>query len=190
MASAATLEIGQYKAETRDLSYESRSLNHEARDLVGLDRGLEDTGSALNADAEDLSNAMTELAADETKTEIEVNLSADVLFDFDKFNIKPEVNVALEKVALIIAKKRKGNVIITGHTDSKGSDGYNQVLSQRRADSVRDWLMQKGAVSGDVLLTLGMGESEPVAANANADGSDNPEGRKLNRRVGIVIETK
>ena len=148
------------------------------------------SGSGLQAESKQLAVALSDLKADVTETEIQVNLSADVLFDFDKFNIKPEADAALQNVALIIAKKRKGNVIITGHTDAKGSNSYNQKLSEQRAQSVRQWFVAEARLSGDLILTLGMGEGDPVAPNANSDGTDNPEGRKLNRRVGIVIETK
>lgn len=189
-ASAEVIQIGQYSAEIRGLVFQSSALQSRSSQITGLNNGLESSGSGLKAAAKDLAVAMTDLKADVTENKIQVNLSADVLFDFDKSNIKPEADAALQKVALIIARKRKGNVVITGHTDAKGSDSYNQKLSEQRAQSVRQWFMSKGQLSGDVILTLGMGENDPVASNSNSDGSDNPEGRKLNRRVGIVIETK
>ncbi len=190
LAIAETIQVGQYTAETREIFATSSALGWDSSQITGLNNGLGSTGSALKAEGAVLATAISELKADVSETTIQVDLSADVLFDFDKANIKPEADAALQKVVLIIASKRKGNVIITGHTDSKGSDSYNQRLSERRAESVRQWLIKKGKLSGDIMLTLGMGEAEPVAPNTNADGSDNPEGRKLNRRVGIVIETK
>jgi len=190
IAAAETIQVGQYFAEVRSLVSQSSELHIQSSLITGLNNGLENSGSGLKADAKDLAVAMTDLKADVTETEIQVNLSADVLFDFDKSSIKPEADAALQKVALIIAEKRRGNVIITGHTDAKGSDSYNQKLSEQRAQSVRQWFVAKGQLSGDVILTLGMGEGDPVAPNSNTDGTDNPEGRKQNRRVGIVIETK
>ena len=190
VATAETFQVGQYFAEARGLVSQSSVLHMQSSQITGLNNGLENSGSGLQADAKDLAVALVDLKADVTETEIQVNLSADVLFDFDKSSIKPEADAALQKVALIIAEKRKGNVIITGHMDAKGSDSYNQKLSEQRAQSVRQWFVAKGNLSGDVILTLGMGEGDPVAPNANSDGTDNPEGRKLNRRVGIVIETK
>lgn len=76
---------------------------------------------------------------------------------------------------------------IDGHTDSRGGDDYNMVLSQRRADSVKNWLVAAGAVGG-VLFAKGLGESKPIALNENPDGTDNPEGRQKNRRVEIVVK--
>lgn len=187
---AETMQVGQYFAEVRGLVSQSSAISFQSSQITGFNNNLEKSGSELQADAKDLEVALTDLKADVTETEIQVNLSADVLFDFDKSNIKPEADSALRKVALIIAEKRRGNVVITGHTDAKGSDNYNQKLSEQRAQSVRDWFVAQGQLSGVVILTLGMGEGEPVAPNINSDGSDNPDGRKLNRRVGIVIETK
>ena len=197
LATAETIQVGQYSAEvrgligtSRDIAGKSSLLQSDSSQITGLNSGLEGAGSELKADGAVLAKAITELKADVSETSIQVDLSADVLFDFDKSNIKPEADAALQKVVLIIASKRKGNVIITGHTDAKGSDSYNQQLSEKRAGSVRQWLIDRGELPGNVMVTMGMGESEPVAPNSNSDGSDNPEGRKLNRRVGIVIETK
>lgn len=73
------------------------------------------------------------------------------------------------------------------HTDGKGSDAYNQKLSERRADSVRQWLGQKEGLAQVKMTTQGFGAARPVAPNTNKDGSDNPEGRQKNRRVEIVL---
>ncbi len=78
-------------------------------------------------------------------------------------------------------------VIIADHTDSKGSDAYNQRLSEKRAESVKKWLSENAGISADTIKTVGYGETRPMAPNANSDGSDNPEGRQKNRRVEIVI---
>ena len=75
---------------------------------------------------------------------------------------------------------------IGAHTDSKGTDVYNLKLSDARAKSVVDYLIGKG-IAADRLESKGYGESKPVAENANADGSDNPEGRQKNRRTEFKI---
>jgi outer membrane protein OmpA-like peptidoglycan-associated protein len=72
------------------------------------------------------------------------------------------------------------------HTDSKGTDEYNQKLSQARAKSVVEYLVSKG-ISRSRLLAKGYGESVPAAENTNADGTDNPEGRQLNRRTEFKV---
>jgi outer membrane protein OmpA-like peptidoglycan-associated protein len=89
--------------------------------------------------------------------------------------------VKLDQVAKALLDVRARNLIVEGHTDSQGSDSYNQGLSQRRADAVRDYLVQRG-YPADRIQARGMGKSHPIADNAS------PEGRANNRRVEIVIE--
>lgn len=112
---------------------------------------------------------------------------SDTLFAFDKADLTPEAEVTLVKVAEQV-KESKGKVTIEGHTDGKGSDSYNQGLSERRARSVRDWLVSRKATAPGTPIA-GFGKRKPIAPNANADGSDNPDGRALNRRVEVVIAT-
>jgi outer membrane protein OmpA-like peptidoglycan-associated protein len=111
-----------------------------------------------------------------------------VLFDFDKATIRPQAATALHAVAEIIKGKGQGRVVrIDGHTDSKGSDTYNQKLSERRADSVKQWLSQKEGLGNLRMTTHGFGAKKPVAPNAKPDGSDDPGGRQKNRRVEILL---
>jgi len=110
-----------------------------------------------------------------------ITLSGDALFDFDKSNLRPDAVEALDN----IVKKYKGTSLqsmsIVGHTDSKGSDAYNQALSERRAASVREYLAAQG-LDGSKISTSGRGESEPAATN------DTAEGRQQNRRVSITAQ--
>lgn len=135
----------------------------------------------------DLATKVEGLAIEETETEVRIDLSGDILFDFDKATLRPEATPVLERVAETIRKYGKPMTRIDGHTDSRGGDDYNMVLSQRRADSVKNWLVAAGAVGG-VLFAKGLGESKPIALNENPDGTDNPEGRQKNRRVEIVVK--
>jgi outer membrane protein OmpA-like peptidoglycan-associated protein len=141
----------------------------------------------LATKAQDLQAESQDLKMKETDTEIRFELSGDVLFDFNQSNIRAAAEPSLEKVAAAIQEYPKAEVSIEGHTDSKGSDGYNQNLSLKRAESVKLWLIARG-VNGANLSTRGWGETKPVAPNQNADGSDNPEGRQQNRRVEIVVK--
>ena len=121
-------------------------------------------------------------------TEIRIELAADVLFDFDKAAILPKAQGTLHDVAGVIKEKGQGRgVRIEGHTDAKGTDAYNQKLSERRAEAVKQWLSQKEGLSGVKMTTQGFGTKRPVAPNTKPDGSDNPEGREKNRRVEIVL---
>lgn len=156
-------------------------------DIVALKSQTLDNAGTLKADVLSLDEAISNLGARVTKMAIIVDLQSDILFDFDKDAIKPAAEHALAQVALIIRKKGTGNVRIDGHTDAKGSKAYNQKLSERRADAVKKWLVKQGGIRDDRLITAGFGETKPVAPNTMPDGSDNPEGRALNRRVVITI---
>jgi outer membrane protein OmpA-like peptidoglycan-associated protein len=135
---------------------------------------------------EDLAGKVQDLQLKETDTEIRIELAADVLFDFDKAEIRPQAQQALKQVATVIREKAKGSVRIEGHTDSKGSDPYNQKLSVGRANSVKNWLVQKEGLKNTRFSTAGFGAKNPVASNTKPDGSDDPDGRQKNRRVEII----
>jgi outer membrane protein OmpA-like peptidoglycan-associated protein len=167
--------------KTLDLSFPVLDLQFPTRDIKS---SIESFGGAVQGT---VANTQ-ELQVKETATEIRIELAADVLFDFDKATIKPDAATALHNVAEIIKDKGKGrNVRIEGHTDGKGSDAYNQKLSERRADSVKLWLAEKEGLPQAKMTTQGFGAKKPVAPNAKPDGSDDPEGRQKNRRVEIVL---
>ena len=136
----------------------------------------------------DTSGEVRDLRVRETDEEIQIALNADVLFDFDKADLKADAKGTLEKAAAMIREKAaKGAAVrIGGHTDAKGKDAYNASLSLRRADSVKNWLAKDG-VKDVRFSTEGFGAKKPVASNTKPDGSDDPAGRALNRRVEIVI---
>jgi OOP family OmpA-OmpF porin len=112
-----------------------------------------------------------------------IRISAEVLFDFDKANLRPEAGPVLASVAKALTGT-KGTVTVNGHTDSKGADDYNLDLSQRRAQSVLAALQADGLTAP--LAARGLGETQPVAPNT-LKGKDNPAGRQLNRRVEILV---
>lgn len=134
-----------------------------------------------------INKVLKDLGAKQIGTEIQISLSGDILFDFDKWAIKKEADATLLKLAEGIEELRKKKIIIEGHTDSKGSEDYNLKLSQKRAEAVKGWFISKGVLKEIEFETKGYGESKPVAPNTKTDGSDNPEGRTRNRRVEIRI---
>lgn len=109
-----------------------------------------------------------------------------ILFDFSKADLSQESIDDIELVYKYLNENKDVTMEIIGHTDSKGLDMFNTRLSKKRAAEIKRYLVSKGIVS-DRLKAIGMGESQPVAANENADGTDNPEGRQQNRRVEFVI---
>jgi outer membrane protein OmpA-like peptidoglycan-associated protein len=139
---------------------------------------------------QDMGGKVQDLRVKETRSEIRIELAADVLFDFDKADILPKAEEALKQVAGVIREKAKGVVQIEGHTDSKGSEAYNQKLSERRANAVKDWLVSKEGLKNVRFATRGFGAKRPVAPNSKPDGSDDPDGRQKNRRVEIVVKKK
>jgi len=100
---------------------------------------------------------------------------SEVLFDFDSFILKPGAHFELGRVADVLIKYPLTNIRIEGHTDSTGSEQYNQILSEKRAGAVKNELVQRG-VSASRIQTIGFGESQPISSS-NA----------MNRRVNIVI---
>lgn len=137
---------------------------------------------------EDMGGKVQDLQVKETGEEIRIDLAADVLFDFDKADLRPAAQQTLHQAADIIWQKAKGTVRIEGHTDSKGNDAYNQKLSERRAASVKAWFTAKEGLGKVQFSTQGFGAKKPVAPNTKPDGSDDPEGRQKNRRVEIIIK--
>jgi outer membrane protein OmpA-like peptidoglycan-associated protein len=156
-------------------------------DIVGLEAGVAASPKEVKANVEDLKAAMRDLKAEETELEVRIDLSADVLFDFDKADIRPDAAEELAKAATIIRAHPGATVRVIGHTDSKGKDAYNQKLSERRAASVVAWLTEQGDLGNFAFAAVGKGESEPIAPNEKPDGADNPEGRQKNRRVEIIV---
>jgi outer membrane protein OmpA-like peptidoglycan-associated protein len=136
---------------------------------------------------EDVGGQVQQLQVRETATEMRIELPADILFDFDKADIRAAAEPALKQVADIIRQRRSGTAVIEGHTDGKGSASYNQKLSQRRAASVQKWLVEREGVKQVRFSAKGFGATRPVAPNTKRDGSDDPEGRQKNRRVEIVL---
>jgi outer membrane protein OmpA-like peptidoglycan-associated protein len=141
----------------------------------------------LNYRLDDLGGKVESLQVKETTTEVRIDLSADVLFAFDKADLLPEARQSLAQAAAIIREKAKGTVRIDGYTDAKGSESYNQHLSERRATSVENWFKQSGHLTSVSFVAKGFGAKNPVAPNTKPDGSDDPDGRQRNRRVEITI---
>jgi outer membrane protein OmpA-like peptidoglycan-associated protein len=139
---------------------------------------------------ENLAGQAQNLAVKETATETRIELPADILFDFDKADIRPSAADALKQVAGILRERAKGRVVIEGHTDSKGNHPYNQTLSERRAGSVEKWLVDREGLGQTKFAVQGFAETRPVAPNTKPDGSDDPDGRQKNRRVEIVFGTR
>lgn len=117
----------------------------------------------------------------EEKDRVTITLSGAVIFRTAKAELLPEAADKLNDVVDVLKSYPERDIIVNGHTDSRGSAAYNRKLSRRRAQSVKDYLTSQG-VEAQRIKAHGLGESQPVASN------DNPEGRANNRRVEIVVQ--
>ncbi len=109
-----------------------------------------------------------------------VTFKSDVLFDTDSAALKAGAHSEISRVARVLNEYPQTSIVVVGHTDSTGSEEHNQALSERRAQSVKNALIDQG-VSASRVTTVGYGETQPIASNYT------PEGRQMNRRVVVTI---
>jgi len=112
-----------------------------------------------------------------------------VFFEFNSSQVTKDSKIELDKLFSLLANNPTINVEIQGHTDSKGRNAYNKELSQKRAEAVREYVVNKG-INAKRITAKGYGEKQPIARNENTDGSDNEEGRALNRRIELKVVSK
>ena len=175
----------QAKDDVEKGTVQRQAVLTEARQLEA-DRNAQQAraASAQAQSAEDRAKALERELADlkgkKTDRGVVVTLG-DVLFDTGKATLKPGAYATIERLATVLKEDTSRKVMIEGHTDSVGSDEYNQALSERRAQSVQAALFERG-VDASQISTVGKGESTPVANN------DSPVGRQQNRRVELVFQ--
>ena len=136
-------------------------------------------GSYMDKQEEELNAALANSEAASIKRTQDVLIAtfkSALLFDFDSFSLKPGANTEISKVANVLIKYPDTLIDVEGHTDSKGSETYNQTLSEKRAKAVKDILVQHGVASSRIQIH-GYGESQPISSED-----------ALNRRVNIVIK--
>ena len=114
-----------------------------------------------------------------------ITLEDSVLFDFGSSDLRSEGSTTLTNLATVIKDSKAPKVQVQGHTDSVSDDASNQTLSEQRAKAVTEALTSNGVTAS--IESVGYGETKPVAPNENSDGSDNPAGRRLNRRVEVFV---
>ena len=158
-----------------------------AQELTGEAIALEFKVLDLIFRVEDLGGRVQSLQVRETATETRIELPADILFDFDKAEIRATAEPALKQAADVLRQRARGTVTIEGHTDSKGTPPYNQRLSDRRAKSVQQWLVEREGLRSVRFAVKAFGADRPAVPNTKPDGTDDPDGRQKNRRVEIVF---
>ncbi len=135
-----------------------------------------------DVDEEQVVQEITEKTVEEV---IEIETKA-ILFGFDAYSLTPEARNEISKYLEALKQDSEVSLKISGFTDALGPENYNIMLSKRRADAVKKYIVEKG-IPEKKIETVGKGEQNFIAKNSNADGSDNPEGRKYNRRVEIEL---
>jgi len=150
---------------------------------------VESSGKAagVRRNASSLTGAVSDLNVRMTDLSLIVELPSDVLFEFDQATLSPAAKTQLTQAADSIRAGGEGTIKVVGHTDSKGSEEYNDALSLRRAEAVRDWFAERVGIRQREFEVEGLGEKDPIASNTNADGSDDPDARARNRRVDVII---
>jgi outer membrane protein OmpA-like peptidoglycan-associated protein len=137
-------------------------------------------GKKMDKQAEEIKNQVPNAKVERVGEGIEVEFESKVLFDFDQSGLKAAAKTSLNDLATILKKYPDTNIEIQGHTDSKGSDAYNEALSQRRANAVMIYLIDRG-IPNSRMNPRAMGEKYPKYTN------DTEEGRAQNRRVEFLI---
>ena len=129
-----------------------------------------------------------------TQTEVNTTLNSgdmlainSIMFVYGQVKLLEESQPELDKIVNYMKEYKDAKLVINGHTDSKGKAAYNRRLSAARAHKIRSYLRNEG-IKNSRMETHGYGESEPIADNQNADGSDNPSGRQKNRRVEFTVK--
>jgi outer membrane protein OmpA-like peptidoglycan-associated protein len=153
--------------------------SREAQNAEGQVQNAQNQADAAKAQLAQTQQQLADLQAKQTDRGVVVTLG-DVLFDTGQASLKPGADLALDRLATYMTAHPQTKIVVEGHTDSIGSDEYNDALSQRRADAVAHALIARG-VSPDDVRAIGRGKSYPVATN------DSSAGRQQNRRVEIVF---
>jgi outer membrane protein OmpA-like peptidoglycan-associated protein len=185
-ASKDKAEFEKRHAETlAALAAEKASKEKAEADLQKQQAEIEKQKQDISESQKRTADALAELSKLAAVTEEErglvVTLSGSILFRSAEATLMSSAQKKLDQVTKALLAVRARNIIVEGHTDSRGSESYNQNLSQRRADAVRDYLVQKG-YPADHIQARGKSKGSPIADNAS------PEGRANNRRVEIIIE--
>ncbi|MFZ6012853.1 MAG: OmpA family protein [Bacteroidota bacterium] len=173
-----------------------RVYENENYDLIGETDGYlvkrsPYTTKGKSVDPQTLKELVTNITLDTMLVldKIELNkifVLENIYYDYDKFNIRPDAAKELDKLVQLLADNPEIKIELSSHTDSVDTESYNLDLSQKRAQSAVNYLMQRG-IGPDRLVAKGYGESKPIARNTNPDGTDNPKGRQRNRRTEFKI---
>ncbi|MBN1825550.1 MAG: OmpA family protein [Candidatus Eisenbacteria bacterium] len=137
-------------------------------------------GDYMDDQAEEMERDLEGARVERVGEGIKITFDSGILFDVNKSDLRPVAQENITSLGAILAKYPDTDILIEGHTDSDGSEEHNQTLSERRANSVKAYLLQNGVKSAR-MTTIGYGETQPVASNETS------EGKQQNRRVEVAI---
>ena len=172
--------------EQRELLEKKRqTLAEQEKKLAVTQQELETERERRKEAEERLAKAKSRLEQfaklEEDKDRMVITLTGEVIFELNESTLRKRAKARLNQVAEVLLADRDRELTVEGHTDSQGKEDYNEKLSQKRAESVRDYLVSQG-IAEDRIKAIGKGERDPVAEN------DTAEGRAMNRRVEIIAE--
>ena len=176
---ARTREADQATQRANMAQQQAMSAEQRAAQQQAAARSAQESARSAQERVGVLEGQLRDLEAQQTERGLLVTLG-DVLFAFDKAELSAQAAPRLDKLAGFLTQFPERQMLIEGYTDSVGNDSYNRNLSERRAQAVRDALVQRGVASARI-TARGYGKAHPVADNGSADG------RAMNRRVEIVI---
>lgn len=171
--------LADRKVDTAAALAQARLLEDKRKEISGQATAAQLASRTQEAEA--LRRQLADLNAKQTERGLVVTLG-DVLFETGKADLRGTATANLSKLSGFLAQYPDRSLVIEGHTDSVGSDSFNQVLSQNRADAVKAFLLNQGVASNRI-TAVGKGESSPIASN------DTSSGRQMNRRVEVIIAT-
>ena len=137
-------------------------------------------GRHMDKQAEEMERDIEGAKIERVGEGIKITFDSGILFETNSATLQSAAKTNISKLSVILNKYPDTNILVTGHTDSDGTEQYNQTLSESRAKSVSDYSMSQG-INSSRLSLIGLGETEPVASNESADG------KQLNRRVEIAV---
>lgn len=137
-------------------------------------------GRRMDKQAEELREDLKGAKVERVGEGIKITFDSGLMFDVNSYQLRPATQANLSEMAGTLNKYENTNILIEGHTDSSGTDSYNQTLSEQRASSVTQYLIDQGVAVGRI-TAVGYGESQPIADNATT------EGKQQNRRVEVAI---
>jgi outer membrane protein OmpA-like peptidoglycan-associated protein len=178
-----TLDLSYVAQRKAQIAVAKATIASEEAKQAAAQKQLLDSALAAREEADRRAQeALKELAAvKRDQRGLVLTLSGSVLFKSNEATLLPEAQNRLQQVAQALTESKGAPLVIEGHTDNQGSDTFNQSLSERRAQAVKDYLVKSG-YDANLIQVSGMGEAAPVADNASA------EGRANNRRVEIIVK--